>query len=271
MAIACALAAGACAAPAQGAGARAAAPAYGEQCHNQSTARPAGATRPPFATCVAAMARLSSARSRSPQIACASLGRRRAAGARRSAFQKCVAAGRSLIRHGNGVDRAYVEAMIPHHVGAIEMAQLALSRTQEPFLKTLAQSIVTSQNAEIARMRAMAARLRAAGIKPISLGLTTAQMGMDHDISHLVAADRFDVAFVDMMVPHHQGAITMSRVVSRRGVGAAVKRLAEQITESQAREIRQMRDVRAFLTGAAEPAAGEGAHTHPGSTEPHPH
>ena len=245
--------------------------AYADRCANQSTQRPAGAKATPRRTCITAMSRLARGQSRSPRMACAGASRKRPRGARTSAFDKCVAAGTALVRHGNGVDRAYLEEMIPHHVAAVEMARLALTRAQTPYVQTLAQSIISSQTAEIARMRSMAARLSAAGMKPVSLGLTKAQMGMDHDMSHLVGADPFDVAFVDMMIPHHQGAITMSQVVFSKGVSRDVRRLAEQITNAQQQEIRQMRDFRASVTGSPEPTPGEGEHTHPGSDEPHPH
>ena len=268
MAIGCALAAGAGGAPAHAAGAAGSAAAYGKHCLNQSADRSGGATTTPRAACAAAMARLARAQSRSPQLACAKLSHRRAAGAKTSPFAKCVTAGRRLVKHGNGADLAYVEEMIPHHVMGVEMARLALTRTQQPFIRSLAESIVVSQSAEITRMRAIVTRLRAAGIRPASLGLTAAQMGMDHDTDHLVTAEPFDVAFVDHMIPHHEGAITMSGVVRRRGVGAAVRLLAEQITDVQRNEIRRMNDFRAFVTGL--PGGGEQAHAHDG-LEPHPH
>jgi uncharacterized protein (DUF305 family) len=261
------LAAAGFAGPSYAAGARA------KQCQNQSTNRAAGAKATPYATCLTAMRRLARGESRSPQIACAKLSRKRAGVAPTSPFGKCVAAGTKLVKHGNGVDRAYLEQMIPHHVGAVDMAKIALAQTQTPFLRELAQTIITTQNAEIARMRSMAAKLKGAGMPAAPLGLSKAQMGMDHDMSHLVAASPFDIVFVDMMIPHHQGAVTMSEVVFAKGTNAAVKQLADQITEAQLREIRTMRAFREAVTGSPDPVAGDGTplHTHPGAEEPHPH
>ncbi len=106
-------------------------------------------------------------------------------------------------------------------------------------------------------MRRMATKLRAAGIKPVSLGLSQAEMGMNHDASHLVDANPFDVPFAQMMIPHHQGAITMSRVVLAKGVGTATKRLARQIIADQTRETQAMRQ---FLAQSGAPAPGGGDH-----------
>ena len=111
-------------------------------------------------------------------------------------------------------------------------------------------------------MRQIAAQLRAAGIRPVSMGLTTEQMGMNHDMSHIVGASPFDVVFVDMMIPHHQGAITMSEVLFRRGTGTRTRTLAEQIVASQAREIQEMRAFRLQTAGAPAPAPGDGGDHH---------
>jgi len=230
--------------------------AYGKHCQGQSKTRTAGARLTPFARCVTAMARLAGAGSRSPRIACAGLSRKRVAGAGATPYARCVRSGARLIRHGNGIDRAFVDEMIPHHVAAVEMARLAPGRAQTPFVLGLASEIIRSQNAEIATMRRMSARLRAAGIRPVSMRLSRAEMGMDHDASHLLNANPFDVAFAQMMIPHHQGAITMSRVLLARGAARATKQLARQIMSSQSSEIRAMRG---FLAQAGAPPVAPGA------------
>jgi uncharacterized protein (DUF305 family) len=51
---------------------------------------------------------------------------------------------------------------------------------------------------------------------------------------------RFDLAFVDMMTRHHQGAIEMATTELGAGSLGEVKRLAQQITKAQQREIQQM-------------------------------
>lgn len=231
--------------------------AYGKRCQGQSKERVAGSRQTPFARCVTAMARLATAKSRSPRIACLGLSRKRVAGTRSTPYARCVSQGARLIRRGNGIDLSYVEEMIPHHVAAVEMARLSPGRAQSGFVLTLSQIIIRSQSEEIATMRRMAARLRAAGIRPVSMGLSKAEMGMDHDASHLVNANPYDVAFVQMMIPHHQGAITMSNVLRRKGAGRATKRLARQITSAQSTEIQAMRDFLTQYGAPAPPSTGE--------------
>lgn len=50
-------------------------------------------------------------------------------------------------------DQRFIEAMIPHHEGAIMMARDALENTQRQEIKDLAQAIITAQESEIAQMR----------------------------------------------------------------------------------------------------------------------
>jgi uncharacterized protein (DUF305 family) len=54
--------------------------------------------------------------------------------------------------HSGNADRDFVKMMIPHHQGAIEMANVQLKYGGDPQLKALALKIVAAQEAEIAEM-----------------------------------------------------------------------------------------------------------------------
>lgn len=51
------------------------------------------------------------------------------------------------------VDRDFVNMMIPHHQGAIDMAVAQLQYGKDPKLKRIAQEIIIEQQQEIAAMR----------------------------------------------------------------------------------------------------------------------
>lgn len=56
-------------------------------------------------------------------------------------------------KKGDELDKAFLEEMIVHHEGAVDMANAILKDGKHPELKTLAQNIVTAQTNEIAQMK----------------------------------------------------------------------------------------------------------------------
>lgn len=70
------------------------------------------------------------------------------------------------------------------------------------------------------------------------------KMHRDMAIAYTGNADR---DFAAGMIPHHQGAIDMARVVLEHGKDPEVRRLAQDIIAAQEREIAQMREMLARL------------------------
>ncbi len=63
----------------------------------------------------------------------------------------------------NDPDIAFAQGMIPHHQGAIAMAQTELKYGKDPHMRQLAQNVIKAQRAEIKTMRDwLAAHPRAA-------------------------------------------------------------------------------------------------------------
>lgn len=64
----------------------------------------------------------------------------------------------SLIRQQTAIaDKQFLRSMIPHHAGAILMCEKA--PVQDPEIKELCQSIISSQQSEIAQMKTLLAKL----------------------------------------------------------------------------------------------------------------
>lgn len=54
---------------------------------------------------------------------------------------------------GDDYDKAFIEMMITHHEGAVDMAELSASRAKHDEIKQLSQAIITAQDKEIADMK----------------------------------------------------------------------------------------------------------------------
>lgn len=160
--------------------------------------------------------------------------------------------GEDSAQKGNEVDRAFASQMIPHHEMAVMMARMGDGRAERPEVKKLIDDVIRTQTAEIKTLRTVAEDLGADSKMDHgdhsmhsgsdALGLSASEMGMDMgDMSSLRTADDFNRAFVEQMIPHHEGAIRMARVQLEKGSDERLNRLAEDIIESQQREIDQMR------------------------------
>ena len=156
----------------------------------------------------------------------------------------------------NGGDRAFATQMITHHRASVEMATIAHDRAGRPETKALAGTIVAAQEQEIAQLEAVDKELAAKDIETGDLELPDSMMGMNMDESMLMTADPFDREFIDMMVPHHQGAIRMARVQLAKGKDPQLRKLATAIIAAQSKEIEQMNSWRMGWYGAESTAGG---------------
>ena len=170
---------------------------------------------------------------------------------------------------GQSSERAFLSAMVPHHRSAIEMAEIAQRRAQAPEMKRLADAIVSAQRTEISQMGRIHERLFGTALQPDEkahgkLGLSADEAGMAHsnaDIEELRSASPFDRAFVDMMIPHHEGAVRMARAVLEDSGDRELRSLAERIVADQQREVREMNSFRERTYGAPVREAGGHDHT----------
>ena len=79
----------------------------------------------------------------------------------------------------------------------------------------------------------------AAGASASTKAFEDANMKMHKDMAIAFTGDA-DVDFVRGMIPHHQGAIDMAKVVLAHGKDAEVRKLAQEIIKAQEQEIAWM-------------------------------
>lgn len=147
----------------------------------------------------------------------------------------------------NTIDQHFIEQMIPHHDGAIAMANLALQKAQRPEIKKLATAIIESQTKEIQDMQSWYenwfGRSVGGGGSAMIGGMMSQggmHMGGAEDMSALETAVDFDKAFIEQMIPHHQLALMMARMLETGTNRPEMRTLAQNIIEAQSREIEEM-------------------------------
>ncbi|OGK33161.1 hypothetical protein A3E10_01140 [Candidatus Roizmanbacteria bacterium RIFCSPHIGHO2_12_FULL_37_23] len=149
----------------------------------------------------------------------------------------------------SNIDKHFIEEMIPHHEGAIEMARLAQDRATQPEIKTLAASIITSQSEEIKLMKSWYKDWYGIAVpeeedRTMGMGrgmMHGGMMGDTTDTESLKNAEDFDKAFIEEMIPHHQMAVMMSNMLAKGTRREEMKKLAQNIIDAQTKEINDMR------------------------------
>jgi uncharacterized protein (DUF305 family) len=153
----------------------------------------------------------------------------------------------------SAADVRFMQGMIGHHAQALEMAALVPERTHRDDMRLLAKRIDLSQADEI---RMMQHWLEARGQQVPgphahhAAGATGAEMmpGMlsTEEMARLAAAsgDAFDRLFLELMIKHHEGALTMVKeLYATAGAGqeSEIYAFTSDVDADQRMEIDRMR------------------------------
>ncbi|MBW4597592.1 MAG: DUF305 domain-containing protein [Brasilonema angustatum HA4187-MV1] len=148
-------------------------------------------------------------------------------------------------------DLRFIDAMTPHHQGAVVMAKEALQKSKRPEIKKLSQEIIKAQNKEIAELKQWrTAWYPKAASTPMAWNAQmnhmmemppeqSKAMRMDMDLG--AADSEFDLRFINAMIPHHEAAVTMAQDALNKSKRPEIKKLAQNIITSQQQEIAQMK------------------------------
>lgn len=142
-------------------------------------------------------------------------------------------------------DLQFIDSMIHHHEGAIMMAEMALDKAERPGLKAFTQKIIDDQKKEIAQMKEWRDEWYAGKPSALNMELPGMKMGKMMDSAHsnemqAMSAKDFDLHFIGMMTPHHDGAVAMAQDALKRAEHPEIKTLAQSIIKEQQAEIAQM-------------------------------
>jgi uncharacterized protein (DUF305 family) len=153
----------------------------------------------------------------------------------------------------DSVDAGFSRDMARHHEQGVEMANLALDRSDDPAVRGLAFDISATQTNQTGRMQGWLSLwgLQPTGGHPMAwmgegghaghaMGLNGLMPGMatEEELANLrgLSGTAFDVEFLRLMLRHHQGGTEMSEYAAEHAANAAVRDLADAIVTSQSAE-----------------------------------
>lgn len=131
-------------------------------------------------------------------------------------------------------DVEFIDAMVPHHRAAVEMADREIEHGESSEVLAMAQMIRKAQEAEILDMQAIREQLTGSGTVPEH---HDAQMAAAMEKLMAVSGAALDRVFLEEMLPHHAAAVTMSHVALPYLERADLRAMADKILIDQAKEI----------------------------------
>lgn len=164
----------------------------------------------------------------------------------------------------------FSQDMSTHHAQAVKMAFIVRDQTADPEVRLLAYDIINTQSAQIGMMTAWLDRWKQPKIEPggamrwmnghggahVTAGGKMPGMATEAQLKALQSAKGKDaeVRFLQLMIAHHKGGISMAQAALSRAKDDQVQRLARTMVVGQQSEIdlmtRMLRDRGAVLTPA---------------------
>lgn len=166
------------------------------------------------------------------------------------------------------VDVGFLRDMRDHHAQAVKMSVMVRDATKDPEVRTLALDVLLTQQQQQGQMYGWLADWgvsQTSAAAPMSwMGTGSAQstdaetgsmsmskastmpgMASKSDLGALAAArgERAERVYLQLMIPHHQGALAMAKYAAARAEDPNVVRLAKTILRSQTAELDVLRSM----------------------------
>ncbi|WP_326594716.1 DUF305 domain-containing protein [Streptomyces sp. NBC_01803] len=147
-------------------------------------------------------------------------------------------------------DFAFMRMMAEHHGQALVMTELAGRHAEDEAVLRLSERVTAEQGPEIDAMNAWLTRNAGAAADDGGHGTHDGGempgMATEEQLAELSAArgEEFDALFLDLMIAHHEGAVTMAAEVLTGAGDVTVQQMANDMIAAQSVEIGRMEELR---------------------------
>ena len=145
-------------------------------------------------------------------------------------------------------DVDFLYNMIPHHKGAVVSSEEYLKYGKNKAVRTLATNIIAAQNKEIKEFNGVIVKLNKKATKydkkaveKLSKDSYKEMMNMMKAMNGVAISGDMDKDYLMGMIPHHQGAIDVSKIILTITKDKTVKEIANRIIADQEKEIAEMK------------------------------
>jgi uncharacterized protein (DUF305 family) len=144
------------------------------------------------------------------------------------------------VKQKGNADYDFVAIMIPHHEGAIVMAEALIKQGKSPTLIKFGEKVIRVQKAEIEKLNNF---LKTTAGKPsengerFKLALHNSMQPMMDGMEKRDLNGDIDHDFIVLMIPHHQSAVDMAKAYLPYAQHSQIKKMAKQIITAQESEM----------------------------------
>lgn len=130
-------------------------------------------------------------------------------------------------------DEMFLQNMIRHHVGALELSRLALRKARHSELRHFAQRVIDTQSRQNKQFGIWLRDWYNASAQPIAVPMDQNNVNRLRSLSGC----QFEIQYMQMMIVHHQQAVQMADIAQQKAAHAELKVAASKIAASQSGEI----------------------------------
>jgi uncharacterized protein (DUF305 family) len=152
----------------------------------------------------------------------------------------------------NDADVTFATDMVPHHAQALQMVEMTKGHALDPAVTSVVDGIEKAQTPEITQMKGwLKSWSKDGGRKVPSTGSSTMGGMEGGSMNGMMSASQmsrlgntqdpaFQKMWLQLMVQHHQGAVSMAETEIAKGRNKDAVKLARSIVSSQKKEIATM-------------------------------